>query len=424
MPCRPGYLSAGRTDELSPLEPTSALADLVEVAIHLREKELAPSSPLISPHSAHWPPRPPFECEIPQCRLSGLLPAQPHVSVQVSGPQERLWALQMSEPVQTSGSVRMPGAVSISASVQAPGSVQAPDSAKVPGYVQELTSADAPGSVQASDSNKVPSGVQNPASAKGPGSVQAPDSDQAPDYVQGLAFAKAPGPVQLSGCADWPGLVQPPGCARATDIIQALGHYVQNKSFLNDRLPPADHPPRSLAPDMVDWRAFVGSFEPLQAHLPGMVQRKAPKQAVCHRLDEGPRDARCPDMTTLTARNIPRSYTQEMLLELWPNDGTYDILYLPYDSHAHQSTSQAFINFTSAEAAADFAGRWAKQRLPGSVSAKPLDIKYANIQGREDNLRQFRRKRLVRNKLVHTQPAIYDKDGQRITLIEALSHLS
>merc|ERR1719465_14878 len=34
--------------------------------------------------------------------------------------------------------------------------------------------------------------------------------------------------------------------------------------------------------------------------------------------------------TTLIIRNVPVLYTREMLLQEWPNEATYDFLYLPY----------------------------------------------------------------------------------------------
>lgn len=50
--------------------------------------------------------------------------------------------------------------------------------------------------------------------------------------------------------------------------------------------------------------------------------------------------------TTLMVRNIPVLYTQEMLLEEWPSDGSWDFLYLPRSNSGagRFNLTYAFIN--------------------------------------------------------------------------------
>lgn len=129
------------------------------------------------------------------------------------------------------------------------------------------------------------------------------------------------------------------------------------------------------------------------------------------------------EKTTLMVRNVPRMYTLEKMVEMWPCDGSYDILYLPYNCSIQRNLSYAFINFTSPAAAETFRRKWQKARLPGSLGKTPLSVSYADVQGYKNNLKQFHKKRVVRNKMEQCQPIILD-GGRRIGLTEALQKLA
>jgi len=98
--------------------------------------------------------------------------------------------------------------------------------------------------------------------------------------------------------------------------------------------------------------------------------------------------------TTLMVRNVPVMYTQEMLLHEWPNDGSYDFLYLPRSGAGRFNLSYAFINFVSEAQAEEFRTKWQKKRLAFYSSKKALNISYAEVQGREANLAQLKKKRV------------------------------
>lgn len=98
--------------------------------------------------------------------------------------------------------------------------------------------------------------------------------------------------------------------------------------------------------------------------------------------------------TTLMIRNVPVMYTQELLLEEWPNDGTYDFLYLPRSGAGRWNLSYAFINFVSEAYAVKFKDQWQKKRLANFSSKKPLNISFAEVQGLEANLAQLKKKRV------------------------------
>lgn len=98
--------------------------------------------------------------------------------------------------------------------------------------------------------------------------------------------------------------------------------------------------------------------------------------------------------TTLMVRNVPVMYTQEMLIEEWPNDGSYDFLYLPRSGAGRWNLSYAFINFESEAQAVKFKAQWQKKRLAHFSAKKPLNISFAEVQGLEANLAQLKKKRV------------------------------
>jgi hypothetical protein len=126
--------------------------------------------------------------------------------------------------------------------------------------------------------------------------------------------------------------------------------------------------------------------------------------------------------TTLMVRNVPILYRQHMLVQEWPNNGTYDLLYLPFSSTLQRNLTYAFINFTSPAAAQEFKAKWQKMRLSRYTARKPLNVSFADVQGRDENLWQFRKKRLWRMKVQQGEPIIFE-DGIQIPLSEALENL-
>lgn len=127
-------------------------------------------------------------------------------------------------------------------------------------------------------------------------------------------------------------------------------------------------------------------------------------------------------LTTLVVRNIPGMYTQEMLMQEWPNLGTYDFLYLPYNTVLKRNLSYAFINFTLEEDALRFWQQWHKRRLTLFSPKKCLNISYADVQGRNDNLLQLKKKRVIRIKVPQGMPVIF-QDGVQVPLDVVLAAL-
>merc|ERR1719469_326403 len=116
------------------------------------------------------------------------------------------------------------------------------------------------------------------------------------------------------------------------------------------------------------------------------------------------------------AFGVPVLYNRELLLKEWPHAGVYDFLYLPFCVSTQRNMSYAFINFISEAAALAFVQQWQKQRLSRYTSRKPLNISFADVQGRDSNLWELTKKRVKRIKVTQCQPLIFNVYGQQLDL--------
>ena len=126
--------------------------------------------------------------------------------------------------------------------------------------------------------------------------------------------------------------------------------------------------------------------------------------------------------TTLMIRNIPQAYTPETLLQEWPNTASYNFFYLPFNSRLQRNLMYLFIDFTTAEAALEFKNYWQKRRLASYSCQKPLNIGFADVQGRDENLRQLRKRRLFHTKDQMCQPLVF-RNGARMPLEMVLAEV-
>jgi len=106
-----------------------------------------------------------------------------------------------------------------------------------------------------------------------------------------------------------------------------------------------------------------------------------------------------PAVTTLVVRNLPARFSPQKMLEVWPPDGTYNLLYVPYSMAKRSRLGFAFINMTSHEAAAEFMARWHGQKIVNERGVKRLDIIVADTQGFMQNLEQLKASKIgkIRN---------------------------
>lgn len=120
---------------------------------------------------------------------------------------------------------------------------------------------------------------------------------------------------------------------------------------------------------------------------------------------------------TLMIRNISITLTEEMLLEEWPADGSYDLLYLPRNAGGKANLGYAFVNFTSEAHAAAFRARWQRRRLAQCPGARPLSISRAEVQGFEANIADLKAKPARRMRSRRSKPLII-RDGRWLQLDE------
>jgi len=79
---------------------------------------------------------------------------------------------------------------------------------------------------------------------------------------------------------------------------------------------------------------------------------------------------------------------------------------------------------TSEAAALTFVQRWQKQRLAHYTSRKPLNISFADVQGRDSNLWELKKKRVKRVKMTQCQPLVFDQRSSPVSLDYALDDLT
>lgn len=99
-------------------------------------------------------------------------------------------------------------------------------------------------------------------------------------------------------------------------------------------------------------------------------------------------------ITTLVIRNLPRTLTQQELVQAMEGTGyaeTWDFIYLPYKFQARRNFGFAFVNFITAEMAQSFVEGWHQSR-PFSFGRvrKPVNVAAAAVQGREANEQKAR----------------------------------
>jgi hypothetical protein len=130
------------------------------------------------------------------------------------------------------------------------------------------------------------------------------------------------------------------------------------------------------------------------------------------------------ERTTLMLSNIPTRCKQAHLLKIWPADGTYDFLYLPCRFGEHTNFGYAFINFVSHDLAKQFCELW--QEMPMALGkqpgSKPLMITWADIQGRDQNIKHSLNRKIKRIRNPQFQPAIF-QGRQRLDFNKYLDYL-
>jgi hypothetical protein len=90
--------------------------------------------------------------------------------------------------------------------------------------------------------------------------------------------------------------------------------------------------------------------------------------------------------TTIMARHLPNSLTQESLVSLLHTEGLkgkFDLVYLPIDRRTKCNVGYVFINMVNPQAVVDLYERFHLKRWNQYNSTKVCEVMYAKIQGRE-----------------------------------------
>jgi len=98
--------------------------------------------------------------------------------------------------------------------------------------------------------------------------------------------------------------------------------------------------------------------------------------------------------TTLVVRNVSKEHTLRELLEEWAPDGSFNLVYYPYNMKSQRRLGYCFINFTSHGSALEFAKARHGKPFPGGEGGKVLDITGAKFQGVAETLELFRGKKI------------------------------
>lgn len=141
---------------------------------------------------------------------------------------------------------------------------------------------------------------------------------------------------------------------------------------------------------------------------------------VSARTRRSPKGAGNKDATTVFIRGIPSHYDQEMLLDHWVPDGTFDLMYMPYNVQTHTSSEYVVMNFVSRELALRFRERWHGRELDPGSGAQALEVSWARAQGLTANLVQAKRGKIDRIRNPKFQPMVFE--GQhRMDFLHALA---
>lgn len=124
--------------------------------------------------------------------------------------------------------------------------------------------------------------------------------------------------------------------------------------------------------------------------------------------------------TTLIIRNIPARCSQDQLLELWPQEGSYNFLHCPYNRKHGRLAGYAFVNFITHEALLEFYERWQGMHLIKEANAKRLNIAVALVQGMEANLMHLKDNKNIKSTRKEHLPVIFLPDGSMIDFLSIM----
>ncbi|CAD7941585.1 unnamed protein product [Amoebophrya sp. A25] len=122
--------------------------------------------------------------------------------------------------------------------------------------------------------------------------------------------------------------------------------------------------------------------------------------------------------TTLMLKNLLASQTQRDLLDLFATrqfvpGRSFDFFYLPMDFRSRSNYGYCFINFVTVSESRRFYATFNQASLPVSAPRKVCEVTYARVQGRKNNIEQFRNSPInsIPAEISHYRPIIFDTRG-------------
>jgi hypothetical protein len=129
-------------------------------------------------------------------------------------------------------------------------------------------------------------------------------------------------------------------------------------------------------------------------------------------------------ITTLMLNNVPREYTQDVLVEELTErlgeQGAFDFFYLPWDLKADRNMGFAFLNFSDAAGANRCMREFNHVGFRQSPRNKPCKVCPARMQGLYNNLRDFADRAVANH---HTYYPIIQWNGEQLKLGVVMSAL-
>jgi len=181
---------------------------------------------------------------------------------------------------------------------------------------------------------------------------------------------------------------------------------------------PTPQPPSSMVPSMP-----VPAFSIcLSKEIPECAEvSTAHEHPMLIKQEQGDSQLQCTvsaEPTTLMLRNIPNSYTRDMLIELLDQEelqGSYDLVFVPLDFRSLASLGYAFVNFTSNANAERAKGKLQGFNSWGVTSYKVCQVAWGSThQGLSAHIKHYRNSPVMHKTVPESyKPALF-KDGIRV----------
>jgi len=131
-------------------------------------------------------------------------------------------------------------------------------------------------------------------------------------------------------------------------------------------------------------------------------------------------------LTTLKVDNLPSTWSQNFLLEVWPPEAnSINYVYVPFNLRQRRTTHYAFLNFTSSGSAERFRLAWHEHQFGVSSTGRELLLKVsaAPVQGVEESIRHLKARNIEGVLYDKYLPAVFDPHFRRLIFRDLVAAL-